>query len=169
MMRRKVLTLVVAAAFLSAGVNVAAAQKVDFSGTWALDKERSEGLPPGMDQTMTVRHSGDRVEVDAKLSGPRGEQEVKDQFVLDGKEAEFTPPVLNGARAEKGKRTSKWSADGKGFDVSEEATIDGPDGPATVRATRRWQLSDDGKTLTVEMSFVGPQGSRNTKRVFARK
>src|SRR5689334_8524715 len=28
--------------------------KVDFSGTWTLDKNNSEGLPPGMDQTMTV-------------------------------------------------------------------------------------------------------------------
>lgn len=166
-MRRRVLAM--SAALLAACVNGAAAQKADFSGAWALDKGRSEGLPPGMDQTMTVRQSGDRVEVEAKVSGPRGEQEVKDQFILDGKETDFTPPVLNGARAEKGRRTSRWSADGKGFDVTEEATVDGPDGPATIKATRRWQLSDDGKTLTVEMALTGPQGVRNTKRIFVRK
>lgn len=169
-MRQRLLTLGIAAAFLFAGAGAEAAQKADFSGAWVLDKTRSEGLPPGMtNQTMTVKHAGDRVEVVANVSTPRGEQEVKDLFILDGKEAEFAPPVLTGQAASKGKRTSRWSADGKAFDVEEKATIDGPEGVEEVKATRRWQLSGDGQTLTVEMAFDGPMGVRKTKRVFVRK
>lgn len=155
----------VAAAFLVTGISVTAAQRVDFSGTWALDKSRSEGVPPGMEQTMTVRQTGDRVDVEAKIISAQGEREIKDQFMLDGKETEFSP----GAAQSKGKRTSKWTADGKGFDVTEEATIERGNGPEHFKATRRWQLSDDGKTLTIEMTFNEPGGPGKSKHVFIKK
>jgi hypothetical protein len=58
---QRVLKISMAAASLLMCVGAAAAQKADFSGIWTLDKSRSEGLPPGMDQTMTVRQAGDRV------------------------------------------------------------------------------------------------------------
>lgn len=168
-MKQRVLTIGMAAALLLMCAGAAAAQKVDFSGTWALDKSRSEGLPPGMDQTMTVKQTGDRIDVEAKVSGAQGTQEVKDQFILDGKETDFTPPLMRRDLTAKGRRTSKWSADGKGMDVTETATIEGEEGTETLKATRHWQLSDDGKTLTIEMTFDGPQGTRKTKRVFVRK
>jgi hypothetical protein len=77
------------------------------SGTWMLDKSRGEGLPPGMDQTMTVVHTGDKLSLETKLITPEGEQVVADSYMLDGKEAEFTPKTPGG-QAGKGKRTAKW-------------------------------------------------------------
>jgi hypothetical protein len=169
-MRRRVLTICTAAALLVMSLSAMAATKVDFSGTWALDKSRSTGLQPGIDQTMTVKQTGDRLDIETKISGDQGDQVVKDHYILDGKETEFTPPFMGNAEAPpKGKRTSKWSADGKGFDANEQATIDGPDGAETIKVARRWQLSDDGKTLTIEMTFDGPQGVAKSKRVFAKK
>jgi hypothetical protein len=167
-MRQSVITGL-AAALLMMCISATAAQKVDFSGTWALDKSRSEGLPPGMDQTMTVKQTGDRVGLEGKVSGLQGEQAIKDGFILDGKQTEVTEPIRVGTQETKAKRTSKWSADGKGFDVLEEAPIQGEDGPATLKVTRHWQLSDDGKTLTVDMTLDGPRGVRKTKRVFTKK
>jgi hypothetical protein len=52
-----------------------------------------------------------------KISGPQGNEEIKDQFILDGKEADYKPPVAQGFEVTKGKRTPKWSDDGKGFDL----------------------------------------------------
>lgn len=154
--------------FTLLGPTLGAGEKVDLSGAWALDKARSEGLPPGMDQTLTIKQTGDRVDVEAKISGPRGEQTVTDSYVVDGKEKEFAPTLVGGGKG-KGKRTSTWTADGDGFDAAEEATINGPEGEETVRAKRRWRLSADGKTLTIEMSFEGPGGAVNSKRVFTKK
>lgn len=145
-----------------------AVAKADLSGTWALDKARSEGLPPGMDQTLTLKQTGDRLEVEAKISGPQGEQTVSDGYIIDGQPKDFEPALVGGGKG-KGKRTSTWAADGGGFDASEEATLQGPEGEETVKATRRWRLSPDGKTLTIEMSFEGPGGSRKSKRVFTKK
>lgn len=163
-MRLRTFAISLVAALLVTGVSVAAAQKVDFSGTWVLDKSRSEGLPAGMDQTMTVKQAGDRVDVEVKVYSNQGEREVKDQFILDGKKTEFTA-----AAQSKGKRTSKWSADSKGFDVIEEATIERGNGPENFKVMRHWQLSDDGKTLTIEMSFNEPTGPGKSKRVFVKK
>ena len=163
-MRVKVLAIDLAATLLVMGTSVTAAQTVDFSGTWALDKNRSEGLPAGMDQTMTVKQAGNRVEVVTNASSDQGKREIKDQFILDGKETEFTP-----AENSKGKRTSRWSDDGKGFDVIEEATIERGAGPENFKVMRHWRLSDDGRTLTIEMTFDEPGGPGKSKRVFVKK
>ena len=154
----------VVAAILITVTSLAATPKVDLNGTWALDKDRSEGVPPGMDQTMTVNHTGNQVDVEMKVTGNQGERVVKDQFILDGKETDFTP-----APQSKGKRTSKWTADGKGFDVTETATIDRGKGPEEFKVTRHWQLSDDDKTLTIEMTFNEPSGPGKSKRIFVKK
>src|SRR5688500_18633587 len=86
----------------------------DFSGRWELDAAKSEGVPPDMKQSMTVKQTADRLEIETKISGPQGDRTVKDTFTLDGKPAEFSPAMLAGGTAKNGTRTSTWSADGKG-------------------------------------------------------
>ncbi len=56
-----------------------------------------------------------------------------------------------------------------GLDINETATLDGPNGPAEVSATRKWTLSADGKTLTTEMIFRSEQGSQTMKRIFVKQ
>jgi len=169
-MKRKLLIGIVAVMVFAFGVGIVAA-KSDFSGVWTLEAGKSEGLPPGMMQTMTVTQKGDRVEIETKVKVGEGEERVgKDAYVLDGKEIDFTPPVPPGA-AKKAKRVSKWTDDGNGFDATEEAVLNAPDGggEATVRAKRRWRLSADGKTLTIEMEVENPNGTSKSRRVFVKK
>lgn len=106
--------------------------KADFSGTWTLDKANSEGLPPGMDQVMTVVQTGDKLSLETKLIGEQGEQVVADSYTLDGKETDFTPRTPGG-QSGKGKRTAKWTADG--IEVTETSTFDGPGRPGQRSAT----------------------------------
>ena len=142
--------------------------KADFSGTWILDKTKSEGLPPGMDQTMTVVQTGDKLSLETKVTTEQGEQVVADSYMLDGKEAEFTPKTPGG-QSGKGKRTAKWTADGNGIEVSENSTFDGPEGAVNVQMTRLWTLSADGKTLKIDIAAEGPNGKQQIKRTFTRK
>jgi len=146
----------------------AVSAKADFSGTWILDKTNSEGLPPGMDQTMTVVQTGDKLSLETKLITPDGEQVVSDSYVLDGKEAEFTPKTPGGETG-KGKRTAKWAADGNGIEVKEHSTFDGPEGAVNIQMTRIWTLMTDGKTLKIELTADGPNGKQIIKRTFIRK
>lgn len=144
----------------------AASAKLDFSGTWTLDKANSEGLPPGMDQVMTVVQTGDKLSLETKLISEEGEQVVADSYTLDGKETDFTPKTPGG-QSGKGKRTAKWTADG--IEVIESSTFDGPQGPVNVQMQRKWTLSADGKTLKIEIVAEGPQGKQQIKRTFIKK
>ena len=66
----------------------------------------------------------------------------------------------------KGKRTAYWLAGDRGAILNEEVTAGGK----TVSQTqRKWTLSPDGKTLTVDYFIDGPRGSYEAKRVFEKK
>ena len=160
-------------AFGALSLGYGESSKIDFTGEWQLDKAQSQGLPPGSDQTMTVKQQGERLEVQVKLAGPEGERTLSDTYVVNGEATDFKPPMVGGGgggTVKSAKRTAKWTSDGKGLDSSEQATIDGPQGEGTVKAKRNWRLSDDGKTLTIEMEISQPDGNvMKSKRVFAKK
>jgi hypothetical protein len=142
----------------------------DFSGRWELDAAKSEGLPPDMKQSMTVKQAGDRIEVETKITGPGGDRTINDTYALDGKPAEFTPAVLGGdGKAKKGTRSASWSADGSGIDITEEAEIENSEGSDTIKGKRTWRLSDGGKVLTIEIDLAGERGAIKSKRVYRKQ
>ncbi len=141
--------------------------KPDFSGTWVMDKNRSFSNPPGLEQTLTVAHTDDEIKVESKLKTQQGEQSINETYTLDGKEKEFTPP---GAQpGAKGKRKATWLPNGRGAVIEDIITSDSPSGPVTRKTTRKWTLSSDGSTLTVDYYIDDQRGSYEAKRVFVKK
>jgi hypothetical protein len=148
---------------------VAASAKVNFSGTWVLDKSHSEGLPAEIkDQTLTVVQTDDKISIETTVVRDSGEMKQSDTYMLNGKEVEYKPQTIMGFEGT-GKRTAQWAADGKSLDVKEEATYEAPDGPVAVHITRKWTLSADGKSLIIDMNIDSPQGPRQIKRAFTKK
>lgn len=145
-----------------------AASKANFSGTWVMDKSKSEGLPPEMEQTMVVTQEGEKLSLETTLITGDQRQTVKDSYTLNGVAESFTPRLGGGATG-KGNRTAKWSADGNGIEVNEDAKIETPDGEVSTIMKRKWALSADGKTLTIELQFNGPNGEVISKRTFVKK
>jgi hypothetical protein len=141
----------------------------DFSGRWELDAAKSEGLPPEMKQSMTVKQTGDRLEVEMKITGPQQDSTVNDTYTLDGKPAEFTPAMLGGGKAKKGTRTATWSADGSGMDVIEQAEVETSEGADTIKGKRTWRLSEGGKVLTIDIDLAGEKGPIKGKRVYRKQ
>ena len=160
---------IVTAVSLLVGLFAPAVQKPNFSGSWAMDRARSFGMPGNMQQTMSVTQTGDKIDLETKLIQPDNERTVKDSYVLDGKEREFTPQApLNAAPnapQPKGKRTANWLPNGRGIVVNEVTTLEGPKGPVTSQLTRKWTLSSDGE-LIIDMYIDNPNGSFETKRIF---
>jgi hypothetical protein len=169
MHKTTLITAVVAILSLSHFASGAATEKPNFNGTWELDVKKSEGLPEGMTQVLTVKQVDNRIDVEIKMSGPQGDRTLPDAYIIDGKEAEFKPAIVTGGNARGGKRVSTWAKDGAGFDVQEQAAIDGPEGADEVKGTRTWRLSPDGKVLTIEMDMTRKGGAIKSKRVFNRK
>lgn len=145
-----------------------ATAQANFAGTWVFDPARSQGIPEGVSITLTVKQDGNRIQMDTNLSSPQGQQTIPDVYVLDGKETDYTPPLI-GQGTGKGKRTSTWNADKSGFDVTESAAVSTPDGEGTITATRKWTLAPDGKTLTIDVAMKTPMGEQVSKRVFTKK
>lgn len=146
--------------------------KPNFSGAWIMDRGRSFGLPGNMQQTMIVTQADDQLTVETRLITPDNERTVKDSYVLDGKEYEFTPPsppnVPVNAPAPKGKRTAAWLPNATGFVVTEVTTAETPKGPVTTQVMKKWTFTGDNEvTIT---SFVDtPNVSYESKRIFLKK
>ncbi|MBD0372583.1 MAG: hypothetical protein ICV60_17195 [Pyrinomonadaceae bacterium] len=167
-MKRKVMMTGVAGLVFALAL-VGASAKANFSGTWTLDKTKSEGLPASVkDQVMTIKQEGDKLTIDSKLTLEQGEQVTNDVYTLDGKPADFTSKGMGGVEGH-GKRTAKWSSDGNGIEVSEEINYDTVQGAVTVNIARKWALSADGKALTIDMDITSPMGSQHIKRVLVKK
>ncbi len=146
--------------------------KPNFSGAWVMDRGRSFGLPGNMQQTMTVTQTEDQIEVETRLIQPDNERTIKDTFVFDGKEHEFTPPsppnAPPNAPLPKGKRTANWLPDGSGILVNEVTTTETPKGPVTTQVTKKWTFTGAGE-LTIALYVDGPNGSYEAKRIFTKK
>ncbi len=150
---------------LLAGVTLAA-DKPNFSGTWALDKARSFNNPPGFDQTMTIAQKEDEVKMEGKIVTPQRETPVNETWLLDGKERDFTPPAPPGAT---GKRKIYWTPGHRSIVVEDETTSNTPNGTVTQRTTRKYTLSADGATLTLDLYLDTPRGMFEAKRIFTKK
>ena len=150
------------------GSATVSAQKLDFTGSWTMDRARSFGMPGNMNSTMSVAQSGDEIQVETKLIQPNNERTVKDSYVLDGKERDFNPQVPPNAPANapppKGKRTAYWMPGNKGILVDDVVTTETPNGPAVTKTTRKWTLSNG--ELVIDMYVDNPNVSYEAKRVF---
>lgn len=143
-------------------------QKPNFAGTWVLDQGRSYNLPRTVKQTMTVAQDGDKLVVETEIESEQGKRTVKDEYTLDGKEADFVPQVQSDPNA-KGKRSGKWVPGGKSFVVEETINTKNPEGaPAQITITRKWLLWADG-SLSVDIHQDTPRGSSESRRYFTKK
>ena len=174
MMRRiPLLSLACVLLLLSVAADAADTPRPNFTGTWELDQSRSHSIPPDMKQTMTVAHDGDKVSVELKIVNAQGERVQKDEYVLDGKEVEFTPPAPPnapaGAPPPKGKRRGGWLPNNKGFFLEEEVQTKNPQGQdVTLLVSRKWMRWPDG-TISIEVIQETPRGTFSNKRVFVKK
>ena len=160
------ITLTITAVLLLSLLAVAV-QKPNFSGSWVMDRARSFGMPGNMQQSMTVNHTADQIELETKLIQPDNERTVKDSYILDGKEREFTPQSQPGQPVPKGKRTANWLPNGNGIVVNEVTTAETPKGTVTSQLTRKWTFSNG--ELVIDMYIDNPNGSFETKRIFIKK
>lgn len=149
-------------------LSAAAAQKTDLSGKWVMDKAKSEGLPPDMEQTMNITQKGDELTIATTIKTDQGEQTLTDTYKLDGKPVEFTPN--RGGIEGKGTKTGKWSAEGKELEIVQEEHLTVPSGEEVmIKITRKWHIAADGKSITIDLTAETPNGPQSTKRLFIKQ
>ncbi|MDX6403030.1 MAG: hypothetical protein QOH70_485 [Blastocatellia bacterium] len=174
-MRRLFLIAGLMTALGLAVVAASAFAPANFAGTWSLDKAKSQGLDPRMQNaesvTWTITQDDKQISIDSKVvagapaagapSGPGGGGGMGGGrgpagprvYSLDGKEAT--------TEAQGGSNTTKatWSGDGKALELSSVRTgsRDGNDFKFTT--VEKLSLSGDGKVLTDVRHSESPRGA----------
>jgi len=178
-MRRLFLIAGLMTALGLAVVAASAFAPANFAGNWSLDKSKSQGLDPRMQNaesvTWAITQDDKQISIDSKvvagapaaggpgggggMGGGRGPTGAR-VFSLDGKEAT--------AEAQGGTNTTKttWSADGKTLELSavRAGSRDGNEFKFTT--VEKLSLSGDGKVLTDVRHNEGPRGAMDSTLVF---
>ena len=147
-----------------------AAAPANFSGTWALDKSKSEGLQgpmAGADVTLTVTQDAKQLTVETKYTG--GEREIPPQkltYNLDG--SETTAEVMGRGGPSKATLKAKWASDSV-LELNSVRNVNMQGNDVTITTQEHWELADGGKTLKVHRTSQTPQGTREVKLTFTKK
>lgn len=134
--------------------------KPNFSGTWNLDAAQSDfgPAPPPDSLVAVIDHKEPNVKITITQRSSMGDVTNERTFTTDGKEN------INKTRTMAGdadlKSTSKW--DGKKLLTASKMEMPG----ATVALNDSWELSADGKVLTIVREIKTPQGDFATKTVY---
>jgi hypothetical protein len=165
-MRARFLTA--AALLASVALRPAVAQgKVDFSGSWKINTEKSDPMGGGMgggggggggggmaNAVTTITQTATQLTVETKF----GEQTRTATYFLDGKES------TNQGRMGETKSKAHW--DGSALVIESTGSYTGANGAMTVTSKEVRTLGDDGKTMTVVTTRSTPNGEVTTKRVY---
>ena len=182
---RKIFVGVTTACVLLAGVlSASAAAPANFAGTWALDKAKSEGLPPSAANidslTLTITQDTQQIEVNVTAESGQGNATAASSpsqgrgrgmslfppgatYKLDGTETTAENP---GGRGGTTTYKAEWKDGGKTLELKRvlKANFQGND--VTITTTEDWTLSADGKTLTVKRTSESPRGTQSSTLVF---
>jgi len=154
---------VVGAILLLTLVAVAQGAAPNFSGTWSLDAAKSDFGPiPGPESiVMVIDHKEPTLKVNVTQKTPMGEAANDSTYTTDGKDN------INKMRSPAGeqdvKSTTKWN--GKTLTTSRTIEAQG----MTIGIDETWDLSADGKVLTINRMLKTPQGDFNTKITMNKK
>ena len=155
----QVVSLTVALFLIAPLMIHAQAGKVNFSGTWVLNAEKST-IPESGGQRMgggEMTITQDASTLTQSRTGQDGTtRETK--YILDGKEN------INTTGRGEIKYTATWSADGKNLTLVTKMSFDGNE--RTSAAV--WSLKDE-KTLSIENTRQGQNGEVKTTMVYDKK
>lgn len=141
-----------------------------FSGTWILDKSKSEGLsgPRGGVESimMTVTQDGKQLAVKSKQTMEGGQESPEQSFSYNVDGSESKADI--GGRMPMKATLKAHIADDKA-ELSQERTGDFNGNQFTMTLKEKWELSDGGKVLTIHRTTDTPRGSREATLVFNRQ
>lgn len=141
----------------------------DFSGTWTLDRAKSDFGPFSespvvrAEVTLVVAHAGPELKISRRERREGQERTTELAYYTDGR-GELNPSTLGrvGVKSE-----TRW--DGDKIVATSKLTRRGADGKeAKLETTDLWQLSRDGRVLTQTTTISFGGGKQTVKQVYRR-
>ena len=149
------------------------AAPADFSGTWELDKSKSEMAPAGQQGspdsiTWKISQAKDTITIESRqVVGGQDRPATALTYKLDGSETTGEMPG-RGGQMQKVSLKAKWQGDGKILELTRVRTMNMQGQDITVTNTEHLEL-DGGKVLKAHSVAETPQGKRESKLVFNKK
>jgi len=134
--------------------------KPNFSGTWSIDLAKSDfgPAPPPESVVHVIEHKEPSVKDTATQKGSQGEVTSDRTLTTDGKENTYKLKTMVGEQDVKA--TSHW--DGRKLATVLKFEIQG----APVNINEAWELSADGKVLTIVREIKSPQGEFTQRALY---
>ncbi|NNE98593.1 MAG: hypothetical protein HKN25_06200 [Pyrinomonadaceae bacterium] len=177
---RKNVVLAAAALLLAMTFSVPAQSNTSFAGDWTLDMDKSQLGERSRVESMTMKVTQSdneltyerKVEREAREGGGGGRGMGRGRggnvgaiaFNLDGTE---TKAEGGGRRGGKVTLQAKM-LEGGNLELHQTRSFEGPMGAISIKTVETWELSEDGKTLTVSSETETPRGNRSAKMVFSK-
>ncbi len=144
-----------------AAVAALAADKPSFAGTWEMNKGQSDFgqmapqmVPDKLTQKILQKAEAE-LRVESTTVGARGTVSTDMKYKLDGSES------TNKNQMGEVKSVAKW--DGNHIAITSKREVQG----MSIGLSEKWEVSADGKTMTVNRTMTGtPMGDIVTKMVF---
>ena len=139
---------------------VAAQSKPDFSGKWILDVAKSDfgPAPPLEAMSHEIQHKDPTVKIVTTQKSAQGELANQRTITTDGKENSNRLKTMMGDQDVTS--TSRW--DGPKLTTAMKLDVAG----TPVSISDVWELSADGKVLTITRRTTTPEGDITQKFVF---
>ena len=162
------LYLLACATAVAAGDDKKKEKHPDFSGTWRIDRAKSDfgafsERPLSLaDSTLDVEHRDPELKIRRTLS-LNGQEEVKEFAYYTDERGETNQATIGMGEV---KSKTRWDGD----KVVSEAQIRrrGQSGTYELNVTQKWQVSSDGKTLTNTTNISNEMGAQQVKLVYRR-
>lgn len=146
-------------------IAMAQTAKVNFSGNWVLNEEKSNlGDNPRMGGgNFIASQEANMLSVERTRTNRDGETVTTTmKYTLDGKESINTSPRGDS------KSVASWSADGKTLNISTARTFEMNGETINMKTVEVWTLTNAG-TITVESTATTPNGERKMTMIFDKK
>ena len=133
--------------------------KPNFTGDWKLVAAKSDfgQFPPPSAMSQKVTHEDPSLKSATKMATDNGDFDFESTYSTDGKETTnaFGPSEM--------KSVAKW--EGETLSIQTKGQF----GDSEVTILDKWDISADGKTLTVSRKFTSSQGEMIQKLVLEKK
>ncbi len=166
---RRITSAICALAALTFALTVSAAAPANFSGTWVLDKSKTQNLPRQWENatsvTMEIKQDDKLVTIETKAEGSQFPSQPM-PYNVDGSESTVE---VQGRMPGKVTLKASWSTDGNTLDLSrkQSGNFNGQD--VTITTTEKLTLTEGGKVLTIARVSESPRGKQESTLVFAKK
>ena len=141
--------------------------KVNFSGEWTFNQDKSEtgdsgrGRGFGSATKLVVKQEANKLTIERTGQGRDGEYTRTEELTLDGKKNE-----VEGFGGRTSTVTAQWTDGGKTLTINSVSVFEREGQSFEINSTEVWSILENGKVLSIGSTRTTSRGERTSKLVY---